>query len=307
MFFSSVGFSQQNSQISQYAYSKLFYNPAVAGENSYTSITGIYRDQWSGIDGSPKSNFLSINFPTVIKRLGFGLSFQNQNIGIQTKTDISGMYAYKLNVGETTTSIGMQFSFRNFKNDFTNSSLLAIDGFDLDPSINREIYTESLFNVGIGAYFKAKRYYLGFSVPRMIRSSIDPIEFDDVSKESRHFYAAAGVEIPLSLDWTFHPQSLFKWSEQAPYDIDILALFIYRNQFHLGLNMRTGGTQQSLLESVDLLLGFKITNRIFLSMAYDFTLTDLREFENGSFELLLRYDFNNIVKPKEIENPRYFR
>lgn len=299
--------AQQDNLFTQFAYNKLSINAGVAGENKYTSIVGIYRDQWAGLNGSPKSQMLSINFPTVYNQLGFGISMSRSSVGIQEKTDISGIYAYKINTPKTSTSVGLQMSGRNFINDFTNPNLLAIDGFDLDPAIDRIKYSDTFFNVGVGGYHKGPFYYLGVSVPRMIRANIDDDAAGTIANEVRHLYAMAGLTIPLGIDWVFYPQSLFKMAENAPYDLDVLSMFSYRDQFQCGLNFRTGGSQQSILESFDLLLGFNFNKRISASIAFDFTTTELRDYENGSFELMLRYDFNNEKEPSDVQNPRYFK
>lgn len=299
--------AQQDNLFTQFAHNKISFNPGVAGENTYTSVVGIFRDQWSGLKGSPKSQMLSVNFPTVYKQLGFGISLARSSVGIQEKNDISGIYAYKINTPKSSTSIGLQMSVRNFINDFSNPELIPIDGFDIDPALNNIKYSDTYFNVGVGAYHTGKSYYLGLSVPRMIRANIDDDAAGLIGNEVRHLYAMAGINLNLSLDWSFYPQALFKASENAPYDLDILSMFSYRNQFECGVNFRAGGSQNTLLESFDLIIGFKFHRRISASLAFDFTTTEIREYENGSFELMLKYDFTNTKEPSSSQNPRYFK
>jgi len=303
---SSAAYSQQENLITQYNYNKLSFNPGVAGENDYTSITGIYRDQWTGLDGGPATQMLTVNFPTVSDRLGFGVQVQHQSVGIQSKTDLTGMYAYRIRLAKGYASMGLQLSYRNFVNDFTDTRLIAINGFDEDIAISQERLSRNIFNVGIGAYYKATNYYFGFSVPRIIRSDLDSDLDPTVGKEVHHYYATAGVEMNLNIDWKFSPSVVFKTTNTSPYDVDILGLMTYREQLHLGLNIRTGGSQNSTVESIDMLLGLDITKSIFAGIAYDFTTTEINQYENGSFELILRYDIKGDRGPKEIQNPRYF-
>lgn len=299
--------AQQESQITQYVYNKLSFNPGVAGENDYGSITGLFRDQWTGIEGSPQIQMLTVNLPTIANRLGFGIHLQRQSVGIQSKTDLSGMYAYKIKFGNGHASVGLQLSYRNFVNDFTDDRLVAINGFENDFSLSQERFSTNLFNVGVGAYYKGPKYYLGISVPRYIRADISSDVTSSVAREVHHYYATAGVDINLSNDWTFSPSALFKTAAGTPFDLDILGMMTFRDQVNLGINLRTGGSQQSLLESVDLLLGLHINKNIFAAIAYDFTTTELNEFENGTFELVVKYSLKSNAGPKEIQNPRYFR
>jgi len=305
---SCVAFSQQENLVTQYAYNKASVNPGVAGENDYLTLTGVYRDQWTGLDGGPQSQLLTVNFPSVVNnRLGFGLQLQRQSIGVQERTDVTGMYAYRQKLGKGVASIGLQLSYRSMTNDFADPRLVAINGFELDPSISREKYSTSILNVGLGAYYRTPNYYFGVSVPRTIEADIDSEITESISREFRHYYAMAGVHFSLTDEWDFSPQLLYKATSASPFDVDILGLMTYRDQIHMGINFRTGGSQKSIIESLDLLLGLKLNNGLFASIAYDFTTTEIREFENGSFEILLQYSFNKISKPKEIQNPRYFR
>ncbi len=285
----------------------MVFNPGAAGEYQFTSITGIYRDQWSGIIGRPQSQDLIINFKGINNRFGFGFSLHRYSIGIQESVDINGIYAYKIRLGNGVASMGIQMSYRNFVNDFTSNSLITIDGFENDPSIEQVRFQSSIFNVGLGFYYKTKQYYFGLAAPRMFRSDLDAIITNSVSKESRHYYVMAGLELELNNEWKFQPQALYKYAENAPYDIDITGMFSYQDQMHMGVNLRTGGSQSSLLESIDLLMGLKLKNSLYIGVAYDFTLTEIREFENGSFEVLISYDLGTNKGPDKIQNPRYFR
>ncbi len=298
--------AQQENLFTQYAYNKLSINPALAGTNDYTSLIAIHRDQWTGLTGSPTSQHFTANFVEVLNRIGFGINVQRLAVGIQEKMELSGMYAYKLKVGAYTYSVGLQLSYRTFANDFSHPDLIALDGFENDTAIDPTRYSTSLFNVGVGGYIKSPLFYIGISSPRMIKPQIDNDNDLNIAREVRHYYGMAGLDLQLTPLWEFKPQLLFRYAENSPYDLDVLALMVYQEQVHLGLNIRSGGSQKSILESVDLLLGLRLKEKLFFGIAYDFTTTELREYENGSFEAIIRYDFKKDKGPKEIKNPRYF-
>ena len=52
---SAKGFSQQDPQYTQYMYNMNVVNPAYAGSKENLSIGLLYRDQWSGFEGAPKT------------------------------------------------------------------------------------------------------------------------------------------------------------------------------------------------------------------------------------------------------------
>ena len=115
-----------------------------------------------------------------------------------------------------------------------------------------------------------------------------------------------GSKIDLAEDWIYHPQFFFKLTENSPFNLDFLSMFSYQDKIFIGGNFRSGGLQKSFIESFNLILGFQFTNAIFAGMSYDFNLSDLSQYENGSFELLLKYNFKRSNLPKRITNPRYF-
>jgi len=216
------------------------------------------------------------------------------------------MYAYKLQFGKSFASIGLQVSGRRFTNDLSDDRLLAIDGFEQDPAIEKTKYSNTIFNVGVGAYLRSPNFYLGISSPRLIKSNLDQESSGIISREARHIYAMIGSNINITKDWEFKPQLLLKYAEASPLDIDLWTEFAYRDQIFLASNFSIGGSDESLLESFDLMIGFRISKSLVASMAFDFTFTELRKYENGSFEILLKYDLIKNIKPKIIHNPRYY-
>ncbi len=297
---------QQQNQITQFAYNKLAFNPANAGDKEYPSFQILHRNQWAGLAGAPNTQLLSVNLPFRRQNIGMGIFIKRSAITIQEKLDVSTAYAYRLNFKSGYASIGMALSARRFVNDFTDERLIAIDGFALDPSIERIKYSSTIFNLGLGTYVKTGKFSFGISTPRILKSKIDDDDSGLISREIRHFYAFASMDLNLNTDWQFKPQLLYKYADKIPSDLELWLEFIYKNQFHFASNLRTGGAIGSTFESLDLVLGLKLKERLFVSMAFDFTLTEIKNFENGSFEILLRYDLIPSKIPLTIQNPRYY-
>ncbi|MBU2997237.1 type IX secretion system membrane protein PorP/SprF, partial [Cellulophaga baltica] len=57
---------------------------------------------------------------------------------------------------------------------------------------------------------------------------------------------------------------------------------------------------------VSLLAGFQISEQLMLGLAYDREVTDLgaTQFNDGSFEVFLRYEF--LTRYKKVITPRFF-
>ncbi len=299
--------AQQEQQYTQFTKTKLYYNPAVAGLENNLAITARHRNQWAGLDGSPTGQTVMVELPALYKSLGLGFSFNRHTIGIQQRTDLTGMYAYKLRINHShTLSLGLQLSYRQFINDFTKEGLIALDGFELDPSIERTRFSKNIFNTGLGIHLNSERYYLGLAIPRTIATNIDVRNDNGQSKEVRQLYGLFGLHFSIDEEWDLNPEILVKLAQNSPFDLDIQNTFIYRDQLHLGMNIRTGGTQTSLFESLAMIVGFQFTPTIMGSMSYDFNTTALRQYEEGSFEILLQYRLPKNSSISNIQNPRYY-
>jgi len=299
-------FGQHENQFTQFSNAKLYYNPALASAEENFSVTLRHRNQWSGIQGAPTGQTILLSFPNIYDAISLGLTASRNTVGIAQRNDISGIYAYQLRLANTKINVGLQANYRQFINDFTDERLVAIDGFDGDSAIEQQRFVKNLFNIGAGIYAQGDKYHIGFSVPRIVRGDLDFESDGQLSRESRVLYGMFGLNFDLGPVWSFRQNNLLKLNENAPIDLDVQAQFIYENQAHLGLNFRSGGSQKSMLESVSVLLGFRFTPSLMAMMSYDFGTTELRDYENGSFEILLRYDLKSTKLPKNIQNPRYY-
>ena len=297
---------QQDALYTQFMYNKLGLNPAYAGNVDETTINIIHRDQWTGFDGAPQAQALSLNLPAFQESIAFGLNMNRESIGIQEKLTLEGNFAYRFNLSTGSISMGLSSSIRQFENDFTDPRLVAFEDIDLDPAISRNKETKSVFNAGAGIYYRTNTYYFGVSIPRLIRADIDFEVQGELSSEVRHLYVMTGAAFPLINDLKFTPQILFKLSENAPFDMDLNFGLDYKEKYYGALNIRTGGNNNSIAESIDVIFGFQLTDQLLLGVAYDYTLSDISRYENGSIEALLNYRFISKEKPVDIINPRFF-
>ena len=297
---------QQQQMYTQFMYNKLSLNPAFAGNETYLTATLLYRDQWNGFPGAPKAQVLNVNLPRLGKRIGLGINFERQTIGITEKITYEAMYAYKFFLGEGTLSMGMNVSGRNYIQDYTDSRLFAIQDIKLDPSIPQTVQSLNIFNAGFGVYFNTNRFYLGASLPRMIRSDIDFDSNNLFSNEVRHLFLMTGATFIVNNDVRVTPQIMFRAAENTPWGLDLNCSTTWKDKYSAGLTYRTGGTRGDFGESMDIILGMQLSERMMLGFAYDITLSKIRVADNGSLEFILAYNFIPKKIKSFIVNPRYF-
>jgi type IX secretion system PorP/SprF family membrane protein len=259
-----------------------------------------------GFPGAPKAQTFSVNLPRIANRIGIGFNIERQSLGITEKLTYEMMYAYKFFLGEGTLSMGMNVSGRKFVQDYTDSRLFAIQDIQLDPSIPATQQTRNLLNAGFGVYFNTNKFYLGASLPRMIRTDLDFDANNLFSTEVRHLLLMTGGTFILNNDVRLTPQLMFRMAEFSPWNLDLNVSSTWKDKYSLGLTYRTGGNTGDLGESIDVIAGLQISERMMLGVAYDIPMSKLRTIDTGSLEVIMSY---NLI-PRKIKtiivNPRYF-
>lgn len=300
-----VVFGQQERQYSQFMYNKLAINPAFAGALPSTTFSALYRNQWMGFEGAPVTQALSANIPFLDQRVGLGANLIHSTIGISEMWTLSGMYAYRLPLGNGFISGGMEGSLRYYGVDYNNPSLHADQNLAADNALLVENTRKIVPNVGLGLYYSDRQFYIGLSVPRILRSKIDFKNDLLVSREVTHFYVMSGYSIEAAEDLFITPQVNVKFASNSPVSLDANVMVDFGLRYNAGLSYRTGGINSALGESIDVLFGLKIIEPVFLGLSYDIQIGDLGRYNKGSIECFLRYSLPADTDV-EVQNPRFF-
>ncbi len=309
LFYSISVSAQQEPMYTQFMFNKMAINPAYCGHEKVWSLTALYRNQWIGFEGAPDAQTISLNSPVFFNKIGLGLNLKRQAIGVTKLLTIEGLYSYKLRVGESVLSLGLQFSARNYSVNFRDERLLSIHDISIDSSIPQEQLSKIYLNTGFGVYYNFKSFYIGASLPRLIRSDLtfNRIGSKELfSEEKRHMLFMTGLEVFLGESSSITPQLLVKIAENSPFDFDFDLNYNYKQKYTLGLNYRYGGANRDFGESIDFILGMQMNEKIFAALAYDVGLSKLRAYHNGSIELMIHYKFKKVDHTIEHINPRFY-
>jgi type IX secretion system PorP/SprF family membrane protein len=287
-----LSYAQQDAQFTQYMYNTININPAYAGSRGALSMFALHRTQWVGLDGAPVTNTVSLNTPINNSNLGLGVSLVNDKIGPTTENAISADLSYTLQTSETwKLSFGIKATANLF--DLDASKLNPVDA--TDPSLQN--YSKFSPNIGAGLYLHSDNAYVGFSVPNFIQTN----RYDDnevaIFKEKISYYLIAGYVFNFNDYIKFKPAMLTKMVEGAPLQVDVSGNFMFYDKLMLGVSYRWSA-------SVSAMVGFQITDGLYIGYGYDRETTNLDNYNSGSHEIFLRYElFNNISK---ITTPRFF-
>ncbi|TDQ12015.1 PorP/SprF family type IX secretion system membrane protein [Pedobacter metabolipauper] len=293
-----VANAQQDAMYTQYMFNTLAINPAYAGSRNVTSATALFRNQWTGIDGAPKTGTITLDAPVFDKRIGLGVQFISDKLGItQTNTGVISA-AYRIRMDEGTLAFGIQGSVSQFRADYT-SVLLNSPGSGYDPAFADNV-SKTLFNFGTGVYYNSDKFYIGLSAQDLISNKLTPYESPNTdlrNTQSMHLFLASGYVFSLSEDFKFKPSFLIKGVKGAPIEGDINATLWIKDVIGLGAQYRTSADVAGLIE-------IQATPQIRIGYSYDYSTTALKAFNSGSHEIMLRYEFG-FGKGK-ILSPRYF-
>jgi type IX secretion system PorP/SprF family membrane protein len=280
-------------------FNETFINPAYAGSHEGIASSLLYRNQWMGLNGAPKTQTLSIHTPVCKRELGVGLSVMNESIGITHQLSVYGNFAYRMLFPHSVLSFGLQAGFVNDEEKF--SSVYTIT--QGDNQFATDVRKLFLPNAGFGVYYYYKdKFYAGLSIPRLFENKINPTESDIVVKNVGnvtywHYYFATGYVMDVNDELKFKPSIMVKAVQHAPVEMDMDANFLFHNFLWIGGSYRTG-------DAVAALVGFQISKQLRLGYSYDYTLTNLQKFNSGSHEITISYDFS--LDKNRIISTRYF-
>jgi type IX secretion system PorP/SprF family membrane protein len=301
------GFAQQEPLISHYMFNHLLVNPAYAGSKDYAMASALFRKQWVNLEGAPTTILGSLHGPVFKSRkVGLGISISNDKIGVTNTTDVFVDYAYHIPVTQTLKlglGVSAGISHTNAKvQDLRLSDLGVVDPvFDEGPRKN------TTPNFGAGLFLHSEKFFLGVSVPRFLSYDADrsiSVTGTDNPAFVRHMWATTGVALEVSEDFVVRPSVMVRYSKNAPIQADINANFLIKQLIWLGATFRTGDEDAGMPEAVVGLVELQLTKQLRLGYSYDFTMSPLNDYSNGSHEISLGFDFGRDIK--KIKSPRYF-
>ena len=289
-----LSFAQQDIQFTQYMDNTLAVNPAYAGSRGMLNSTLIHREQWVGMDGRPRSTTFSINSPLSYESFGVGVTVVNDVIGPiqQTNFFVDASYTLRFKNSKSKLAFGVKGGL-NLLNSRT-SELHTTDS--QDPNLATNIANQISPNFGAGIYYHNPSFFVGASTPRIIEQTYGT---STTAKEQRHYFFIAGGVFNITKNevWKLRPTSQLKMTVGAPLALDISLAAIYRQKLWLGVMHR-------LEDSFGAFVQYQLTPQFKIGTAYDHTITPLAGYNNGTYEVLLSYDF--LFKKTGIRSPRYF-
>ena len=282
-------YSQQDPQYTQYMYNQNILNPAYAGSRGVTSIGVLGRTQWVGVDGAPETLTFVLHSP-VGNKVGLGFSVIHDEIGPAKEDNVYADFSYTIQVSDDANlAFGVKAGFT-----FLNVSFL--EGLEPDPILNEPI-NKTTPNFGAGIFYYKEKYYIGLAMPNFLETKHLEKGNGQLStaSERTHYFLTSGYVFDVTENLKLKPSIMVKAALGAPVSIDLSGNALISEKFELGLNYR-------LDDSISGMIGFNVSNDMRIGYAYDHTFSRFGQFNSGSHEVLLMFDFNR----KKFKSPRFF-
>jgi type IX secretion system PorP/SprF family membrane protein len=293
--------AQQDPHFTQYMNNMSIVNPAYASATpAILNLGSLYRSQWSGIDGAPKTLTVFAHTP-INNKIETGISLISDNIGDGAKkeTNFFADFSYILKLNEKQNlSFGMKAGFSAISTNFNGFRLNSGD-ISTDKAFAENV-NETVPNIGVGAYYFTDNYYVGISAPNLLSAEHikERKEISSLGTQNIHTYFTGGYVFDINESFKLKPAFMAIFVTGAPVSVDLTANVLYNEKFELGVAYRFN-------DSVSILMNVNVAPNLRIGYSYDYTTSNLSQFDSGSHEIGLFYNLDLLGKGYD-KSPRFF-
>lgn len=276
--------SQADIKLSVFNYNPLIYNPAFAGSSDGLNIIGIYSTQWYGFDGAPKTQYLSVDTKLPSKKIGLGLSIDNDVIGPVREYNVEGNFSYYINLDQKyKLALGLKTGLNSYRVDINQLNIYEA-GEDVYGS-NYENYQSLILGSGVNLY--SDKFFVGISVPNLLTSKYySPDNSTSIFKRKPYYYLNSGYKFELKRDVTLTPAILARLTDGAPLSILTSLNLNWYEKYIASINF-------DYTSSIGFLFGVKVFNNLKVGYSYDHSINRFSRYNNGTHTFLLSYTLLN--------------
>jgi len=279
--FSTSLVAQQLPIYSQWVYHQMAINPAHAGIKKCIDLHALYRVQWLGLEGAPKSGLLTASFPLSSRRNnylsarhGLGLRFETDRIGLFDVNRFNIAYAGHFNFNEyNRLSLGLYAGLVQLGFDHGRSRTLVADA-----AVMREL-TILRPDAHFGAWWNSKDFYLGLMVNQLFASRW---QADRISKFRFHMALNGGYRFILKKNIGLITAAMLRIPTGASAHVDLNLHVDLDNKFNFGVGFRSQ-------DAVIFMAGFHVNDQFSVLYSFDYTISTLNKVSNHTHELGLRF------------------
>ncbi len=322
-FCSSIAvFGQAKPSYTQYVLNNYILNPAVTGIENYVDVKLSARNQWTGIDGAPVTNYVSIHGPIGKSDLrtsatsfavpgenprgkqyweeytapephhGIGFLAVNDKAGYINRWSVAASYAYHKPLGvRTTLSAGINAGFSS-----VNLDQSKINWGNLDPNDPAIGYSNGELKkikpeIGVGLWLYSADYFAGISVLNIIPGKFKFVKDDKYGTYyTPNYFLTVGYRANINDDLNLIPSVMVQYWQPQLLGIHGNAKLQYRDKIWVGASYRYG----DLISGYSAMAGINVANTVNISYSYEVATTGrLRAYTGNTHELMLGFTLGN--------------
>src|SRR5690606_23216291 len=159
--FSLSAIAQQEPHYTQYMYNMSVVNPGyVIDEPGLIQVGSLYRTQWVGMDGAPKTANVFAHIP-LNEKIELSVNYMNDRIGKVLNENVFNIdAAYKIKLkNDLNISFGMKIGVDNLRFDFSYTNV------SIDPLFQNT--NKTVLGIGAGFFVFKEQFYIGLSSPNL--------------------------------------------------------------------------------------------------------------------------------------------
>jgi type IX secretion system PorP/SprF family membrane protein len=275
-------FAQADFKLSNFTLTPLVYNPAYAGSNGGISITSVYSSQWIGFPGAPKTILFNGHQAISDGLMGLGVNAEIDKRGAEEETKIVTNYAYHLYLNNYwQISMGIKAGVQNYVVDY---SLLSIENpSEFIAGIGEQKTLNYIF--GTGFYLYNKNFFIGASIPNLIKPNLLDSRNSMISQQSMNYYLSSGYKIYTDENIYIQPTFLTRLVKGAPIS----------NLLSVNLNIKDeiyASTNFEFKSSIGVFAGIRFYENYLIGYAFDKSITKFNSQNNGTHSFFLNFNID---------------
>jgi type IX secretion system PorP/SprF family membrane protein len=287
-------YAQQDPQYSQYMFNQLVINPAYAGSKNILSSALFLRAQWSGIDGAPRTESISIHGPLKKQKVGLGFAVIADQVGPKQSIGALGSYAYRFILGKGKLSFGLRAGVYNYIYNWND--IIYKDQADVYNTHTRTSIIVPTADAGI--YYYTNTLYAGVSATHLYNGRLTTVSNlnGDNAVLSPHLFVTFGKGWEISDQLTFNPSFAVKMAKSSPTSVDVNLSFLLQQKIWMGISARSSKTMVIYAQ-------LYLSEKFKIGYSMDIGFNKIERAGGPSHELMLSYDLK-VYKSKML-SPRH--
>lgn len=200
----------------------------------------LYRYQWVGLEGAPKSLWFNGNIGLGQKNIALGINAKQFSIGVEKSTEVSANFTKILPISEVEfIGLGVNLGYTRQSGDYS-----SLD--PADPAFGNVAYGTLLYGLS-ASLVRPDRYYVGISLPRVIFGKHDSDYVRQFGRDNT-YYISGGAVFDLDESIYIRPAFLVSYREVTNLSFDASAMLFFTSKFGIGAGYRQRGDLMGLAE-----------------------------------------------------------